>query len=64
MNIRYQWIVMSGGTSFTRAFSTNALCDSEAEAVAEAKQRNQVERAAGRSKDDVLWFAYNAPCFE
>ena len=51
------WYVMSGGTSRARAFSANAVNLTEAEAEAEAKRRNAVERAAGRNKDAVLWFA-------
>lgn len=60
------WIVMSGGRfNSPRAFDSNAtnLAD-EAAAEAEAKRRNEIERAAGRSEDDVLWFAHDAPTLE
>lgn len=60
------WIVMSGGRfGAQRAFETNAvdLAD-EAAAEAEATRRNEIERAAGRDEDDVLWFAINQPTME
>jgi hypothetical protein len=63
--VKMIWIVMSGGTSRARAFDSNAvnLAD-EAEANAVADRRNEAERAAGRSEDDVLWFATQAPDFK
>lgn len=52
-----KFYVMSGGTSRVRAFDRNATDLTEAEANAEAARRNKIERAAGRNKDAVLWFA-------
>lgn len=58
--------VMSGGRfGSARAFSSNAVgIETLAEAERVAAERNAVERKAGRSKDDVLWFATETIDFE
>ncbi len=56
--------VMSGGRyGSARAFNSNAVgIETEAEAQRIADERNAVERAAGRSENDVFWFA--CPTFD